>query len=110
MSPQQGSHAQYADDLRSQVEQSGALGRDLRLSILARGAGGPELSEPYDALAHQIAEDSFRVTDAQVTAVFQETGSERKTFEVILTAAIGAGLRRWDAAEKAIMEADDATS
>jgi len=63
------------------------------------------VSEPYDALAHQIAQDSFGVTDAQVAAVLQTTGSERNAFEVVLTAAIGAGLRRWDAAEKAIREA-----
>jgi hypothetical protein len=66
--------------------------------------------EPYDALAHQIAEDSFRVTDAQVAAALRASGSESKTFEVVLTAAIGAGLRRWDAAEKAIREAGRAAS
>src|SRR5665213_4090951 len=105
-----GSHAQLAGDIRSRVELTGMLDPFLRLSILARGAGGPAVPEPYGALAHQIAEDSFRVTDAQVAAVLQTTGSERDTFEVILTAAIGAGLRRWDAAENAIRETGDAAS
>ena len=66
------------------------------------------MPEPYDALVTQVDEDSFRVTDAQVHAVLEETGSEKDTFEVILTAAIGAGLRRWDAAAKAIRDAEDA--
>lgn len=105
-----GSHAQLAGDLRSRVERSGTLERNLRLSILARGAGGPAVPEPYDSLAHQIAEDSFRVTDAQVAAVLHATGSEGNTFEVVLTAAIGAGLRRWDAAENAIREVGGAAS
>lgn len=66
------------------------------------------MPEPYDALVKQVDEDSFRVTDTQVQAVLQETGSEGDAFEVILTAAIGAGLRRWDAAEKVISEAERA--
>lgn len=105
-----GSHPQLARDLRSRVEETGSLDRGLRLGILARGAGGPAVPEPYDTLVEHIAEDSFRVTDAQVQAVLREAGSERDAFEVVLTAAIGAGLRRWDAAEKAIGEAVDAAS
>lgn len=106
-----GSHAQLAADLRSRVEQSGTLHRDLRLGILSRGAGdSTALPEPYDTLARQIGEDSFRVTDAQVDAVLRHAGSERDAFEVVLTASIGAGLRRWDVAAKAIREADGATS
>ncbi len=84
--------------------------REFRRAILARGAGGPAVPEPYDALVKEVDEESFRVTDAQVQAVLQETGSERETFEVILTAAIGAGLRRWDAAEKVISEAAGAAT
>ncbi|GAB3389899.1 hypothetical protein GCM10027568_12780 [Humibacter soli] len=93
------------------MEQSGTLERDLRLGILARGAGDPTaVPEPYDTLARQIGEDSFRVTDVQVDAVLRDVGSERDAFEVVLTASIGAGLRRWDVAAKAIREADGATS
>jgi hypothetical protein len=104
------SHLQLAGDLRSRVAETGTLERKLRRAILARVAGVPAVPEPYNALVKQIDEDSFRVTDAQVQAVLQETGSERDTFEVILTAAIGAGLRRWDAAEAAIREADGAAT
>ena len=105
-----GSHLKLASDLRSRATETGTLERKLRLAILARGAGYPEVSEPYDALVKQVDEDSFGVTDAHVHAVLQKTGSERDTFEVILTAAIGAGLRRWDAAEKAISEAEGAAT
>ncbi|MEO7015861.1 MAG: hypothetical protein ABI067_04880 [Leifsonia sp.] len=104
-----GTHSQHAGELRSRVENTGTLDRTLRLAILARGSGGSAVPEPFDTLANQIAEDAFRVTDAQVQAVLLETGSEKDTFEVVLIAAIGAGLRRWDAAQKAIMEADHAT-
>jgi len=105
-----GSHARFAGALRSRVAETGTLGRELRRAILARGAGAgaAAVPEPYEALVRQIAGDSFRVTDAQVNAVLQETGSESDTFEVILTAAVGAGLGRWDAAEKAIRGAGDA--
>ncbi|MCZ9884541.1 hypothetical protein [Arthrobacter sp. B2a2-09] len=105
-----GSHSQLSGDLRSRVAETGTLEREFRRAILARGAGGPAVPEPYDALVKEVDEESFRVTDAQVQAVLQETGSERETFEVILTAAIGAGLRRWDAAEKVISEAAGAAT
>lgn len=105
-----GSHVQFARDLRSRVEETGSLDRGLRLGILARDAGGPAVPEPYDALARQIGADSSRVTDEQVQAVLRETGAGRDSFEVVLTAAIGAGLERWDAAQRAIGEASDAAS
>jgi hypothetical protein len=104
------SHAQLASELRTQVDETGTLDRTLRKGILVRGAGGPAVPAPYDALAARIAEDSYRVTDAQVQEVLEAAGSEKNAFEVVLTAAIGAGLRRWDTAIKAIGEAGDAPS
>jgi hypothetical protein len=103
-----GSHEQHAGQLRSRVTTTGLTDQSLRLGALARGAGGPAIPEPYDALARQVGEDSSRVTDAQVQAVRDSAGSEKAAFELVLTAAIGAGLRRWDAAEKVITEAGDA--
>jgi hypothetical protein len=105
-----GSHAQLAAALRVRVEETGTLERSLREGILARGAGGAPIAEPYESLVHQIADDSYRVTDAHVRSVLAAAGSEADAFEVILTASIGAGLRRWDAAARAIEEADHATS
>ena len=103
------SHHQHAERLRRRVEETGATSDELRRGALARASGGPAVPEPYDALVAQIDGDSSRVTDAQVRAVREAAGSEKAAFEVILTAAVGAGLHRWDAADRAIAEAGDAT-
>jgi hypothetical protein len=103
-----GSHAEHARRLALRVTEAGETDRELRLAVLRRGAGGPPADQPYDAFAAGIAADSARVTDAQVDAVLQATGSQKRTFELVLSAAIGAGLRRWDAAERAIEDAGNA--
>lgn len=103
-----GLHEDHARKLRARVAEMGLIDRELRRGALARAAGGPAIAEPYDALARQVAEDSSRVTDTQVRNVQAATGSEMGTFEVILSAAIGAGLGRWDAAERVIEEASRA--
>lgn len=66
----------------------------LRQAAAARAAGGGPMDEPFDALARQIGEAAYRVTDAQVEAVVQKLG-ERAAFELIVAAATGAGLHRW---------------
>lgn len=88
----------------------GAVDRTLREGILARVVGGQAVAEPYDALVIRIADDSSGVTDAEVQEVLAAAGSEKSAFEIVLTAAIGSGLRRWDAAIRAIREAGDASS
>jgi hypothetical protein len=45
-----------------------------------------------------------------VAAVRASRGSEVAAFELIMSASIGAGLRRWDAAARVIEEASDASS
>lgn len=73
------------------------------------GGGEPtRIAEPFDALVRQVDEGSYRVTDAQVAAVLQATGSEKGAFEIVMSASIGAGLRRWEAAAGVIEEAADA--
>lgn len=103
-----GSHELHAEQLRTRVAASGLTAQELRLAVLSSAAGGAEIREPYGALVRQINEDSSRVTDAQVGAVREAAGSDKAAFELILTAAIGAGLDRWDAAHQAITEASDA--
>ncbi|HWU28410.1 MAG TPA: hypothetical protein VN041_04860 [Microbacterium sp.] len=66
------------------------------------------LTEPFRTLAEQVGRASFRVTDAQVDAVRDAAGSEKAAFEIVMAASVGAGLRRWDAAMRAIEEAGDA--
>lgn len=74
-----------------------------------RAAGGPAIEAPYDALAKQIGDAAYRVTDAQVASVLAAVGSEKAAFEIIAAAAVGAGLQRWDIGAKVLGEAIDAS-
>jgi hypothetical protein len=65
-------------------------------------AAGSPVAEPYETLARQIATDSHRVTDDQVAAVRNAAGSDKAAFEVVMSACVGAGLKRWDAFREAI--------
>lgn len=89
---------------------SGTADEAMRMTALRAGAGAEiEAGLPHVRLARTVGSASYRVTDEMVADVRAETGSEKATFEVVLSAGIGAGLRRWDAALAAITEADDAT-
>ncbi len=104
-------HHRFAGALRAAVTGTGRVTPAvLRGAVMARAAGGVPVGEPYDALARQIAEAADRVTDGEVDAVRVATGSERGAFEVVMSASIGAGLARWDAAVRAIEGASDATA
>jgi hypothetical protein len=105
------SHRRRAETLRTAMAGDTAITeRALRTAVAARAAGGPPIAEPYDDLARQIGEASYRVTDAEVDAVRQATGSDMAAFEIVMSACIGAGLARWDAAARVIAEAADASS
>lgn len=102
-------HHSHAEAVRAAVTaHTGVSDRLLRTAVSARAAGGPPTDEPYDSLARQIGAASSRVTDAEVDAVKQATGSDKATFEIVMSACIGAGLTRWDAATRAIEETPDA--
>lgn len=96
------SHEEHAELLRARAAGDGITEAGLRVGALGRDAGGPPLPEPYDALVCQVGVDSARVTDAQVAAVREAAGSDKAAFEVVLAASVGAGLRRWEAALRAI--------
>lgn len=101
----------HADLVRAAVTgEGGVTESSLREAALARAAGGPAIPEPYDALVRQVADAAYRVTDAQVAAVRDATGSDKGAFEIVMSACIGAGLARWDAAVRTIEEAGDAAS
>ena len=103
----QSEHRQLADALRKRVISTPAETTEaLRRGAVARAAGGQPITEPHDALVHQVAEAASRVTDGQVGAVREALGSDKAAFELVMAAAIGAGLKRWDKA----MEALDAAS
>lgn len=94
--------------LRAHVRERGVLPRERREEALDAGAQGrSRLTGACGALVGLIADASYRVTDREVAAVRDELGSDRAAFELILSAGIGAGLRRWDAAERAIEGAVD---
>ncbi|PYI65512.1 hypothetical protein CVV68_18130 [Arthrobacter livingstonensis] len=104
------SHTEFAEALRKRVTGPGVTESALRQAVFNRAAGRGVVEEPYDELAAQIGTAAYRVTDDQVDAVRQRTGSDRAALEIILAAAAGAGMRRWDAAAHIIAEATDATS
>ncbi|GLY42817.1 hypothetical protein Amsp01_088400 [Amycolatopsis sp. NBRC 101858] len=103
------SHRDRAETLRTAVGiDTGVTEAALRTAVARRAAGGPAVAEPYDELARQIGEASYRVTDAEVAAVRNVAGSDKAAFEVVMSACVGAGLARWDAAVRVIEEATDA--
>lgn len=103
------SHRELAERLRAQARTVGAGAPGANAGAVDAGAGRPSgLTEPFRTLAEQVGRASFRVTDAQVDAVRDAAGSEQAAFEIVMAASVGAGLRRWDAAMRAIQEADDA--
>jgi hypothetical protein len=66
------------------------------------------MDAPYDDLARQIGESAAGVTDEQVASMLRATGGEKAAFEVIVAAALGAGLLRWRQGIKALDEVADA--
>ena len=99
-----------AETVRAAIAGTGVTEASLRTAVAARAAGGPPTTEPYEQLARQIGAASYRVTDADIDAVRQATGSDKGTFEIVLSACAGAGLARWDAAARVIQEASDASA
>ena len=107
---QETTHDELAERLAQRLLSAGMIDADLRNGAMEAGGGnGERLTPPYDVLARTIGAASYRVTDAQVAAVRDALGSDKATFEVVMSASVGAGLRRWNAARRAIREAADAT-
>lgn len=102
-------HGFFAEALKRRVlEGPGETDPALRQRVAARAAGGPPIEMPYDDLARQIGEAAFRTTDSQVASVLASAGSERGAFEIIAAAASGAGLLRWQRANRILEETGDA--
>jgi hypothetical protein len=102
-------HRGGANALRERVAKAASLTPTaLRHAALERSAGGSPLPSPYEALVGQIDSAAYRVTDAQVSAVRTALGNDKAAFEVVMSAAIGAGLMRFDRAMKVAQEASDA--
>jgi hypothetical protein len=90
-------HRALAEVLRKRVlEGPGVTDIALRQAMAKRATGAPAVREAaYDDLALQIGQTAYNVTDEQVKKVVQKTGNEKAAFELIVAAAVGAGLYRW---------------
>jgi uncharacterized peroxidase-related enzyme len=103
-------HRALAEVLRKRVlEGPGITDIALRQAIAKRATGGPAVAEPaYDDLAQQIGRAAYKVTDEQVKKIVQKTGDEKAAFELIVAAAVGAGLYRWQKGLSILKEATGA--
>ena len=90
-------HRAFAEMLRKQIlEAPGKTDSKLRQAMAHRATGGAHIEECYDELARCIGEGAYKCTDEQVKRVIEMAGSEKAAFELIIAAAVGAGLYRWD--------------
>jgi hypothetical protein len=104
-------HHALAEALRRRVlDGPGLSDGATRRSAAERASGGPAIAAPYDDLIRQIGQSSHRVTSAQVEQLVREVGSEKAAFEIIVAAAMEAGLRRWQTAIKVLDEATGASA
>jgi hypothetical protein len=100
-------HHSFAETLKRRVfDGPGESDPALRHRVAARAAGGPQIEAPFDDLAKQIGEAACRTTDVQVANVVTAARSEKAAFELIVVAATGAGLLRWQQAITALEETD----
>jgi hypothetical protein len=96
-------HQGLADALRRRVlEESAETSPALRQAVAASAAGGPAAPLDYEPVARRIGESPCRVTDPLVASTVAAVGSEKAAFELIIAAAVGAGLLRWEKAVKAM--------
>lgn|SRR5262249_20835970 len=104
-------HSALAEAVRYRVlDGPGVCDRATRKAAAERASGGRAIAASYDDLVRQIAEFSHRVTSAQVEQLVREVGSEKAAFEVIVAAAVGAGILRWRSAIKVLDEVSDASA
>jgi hypothetical protein len=104
-------HGVLAEALRRRIlEGPGESDPAQRRAVAASAAGGAPAPLPYDALAKRIGEAARRTTDAEVAGVVSAEGSEKAEVELIVAAAVGAGLLRWERACRTLEEAGDATA
>lgn len=106
--PNRPDHCVLAEALRRKVLEGPALtSPKVRQRAAESATGRVAISNQsgYSGLAHQIGEAAPLVTDAQVAAAVASAGSEKAAFEIIMAAAVGAGLLRWQEGMRAFEEA-----
>ena len=99
--PDHPNHTSMAEALRQKVfEAPGVTKKVLRKAVANRAIGGNPIDEPYNKIAQQIYEASYKVTNEDVNNIIKATGSDKAAFEIMIAAAVGSGLYRWDKAIK----------
>ena len=99
--PERPNHNSMAETLRQRIfEGPGVTSIPLRKAIGKRAIGETPIEEPYNEIALQIGEAAYKVKDEQVSNLIEKTGSDKAAFELIVAAAVNAGLYRWDKAIK----------
>jgi hypothetical protein len=98
------------------LHRRGVTALSVRQAALADAACTAEVSTgdggalPPDLAAYvaTVARHAYRVTDAQVAGLLAAGHSEDVVFEVTVSAALGAGLARWERGLAALEGANDA--
>src|SRR5215218_3857806 len=94
-----GRHADRVAELRRAVFDSpGETDPGVRR---AAGTGQP-LPDPWGSYAEQVADHSYRISDADVAALAAAGHTEEEIFEVTVAAAVGAALHRLEAGMRAV--------
>lgn len=81
----------------------GHLPPALRRAAATLGA----LPAPYAGYVEQVATQAYRLTDADVGALLAAGTSEDEVFEISVSAAVGAGMRRYRAGMAALAACEE---
>ena len=95
-------HRQLAEAVRRRVLE----GEGVTSAAQRQQAAGEAAAAPFGGhsgeIAGQIGSAAYRVTDAQVEKLVREAGGQKGAFEIIIAAALGAGMHRWQRALAAL--------
>lgn len=91
--------ALFAELARAALDGPAVIPADVRRAVAAdpTGAGAPEAARAFVAKAHAHA---YKITDEDVAALRAAGLSEDEVYDLAVTAALGAGLARLDAARR----------
>lgn len=97
--PERPNHHSMAEVLRQRIfNAEGVTSEALRKAIGKRAISEFTIEEPYKEIAIQVGETAYKITDEQVNKLIKKTGSDKAAFELVVAAAVSAGLYRWDKA------------
>lgn len=103
--PERPNHSSMAEILRQRIfDGNGITNNSLRQAVGNRAIGGQPIEEPYDEIALQIGEASYKITDEMVMNLIRKSGSNKAAFELMISAAVSGGLYRWNMANKILRD------